>query len=141
MPKSKSLQAPGPFLANMLEKYNLTPFGLSKDIRLSQSAVRLLVLGENRITVPVAFRLAKYFNTNPEFWLVMQMRWEIAEAEKNKDIISIVKSIPLVKKDAGKKAPKTAAAGKVAKKTAKPKKVAVKKKPAPAKKVAKKAVK
>ena len=160
MPKSKSLQAPGPFLAKMLEKYNLTPFRLSKDIRLSQSAVRLLVLGENRITVPVALRLAKYFKTDPKLWLTIQMDWEIAEAENDKDIAKIVKSISTVKKAAPKKkakavkvkagsqkakkalkpkAKKAAAAKKPVKKVIKPKKPVAVKKKAPVKKAVRKA--
>ena len=160
MPKSNSLQAPGSFLAQTLEKYNLTPFRLSKDIRLSQSAVRLLVLGKNRITVPVALRLAKYFNTTPELWLTMQMKWEIANTENDKELVKIISGIPLaqkgpaLKKDAAKSstsggtssavsakkpktAGKTAAAGKV-KKPAAAKKAAEPKKQAPAKKAVKK---
>ena len=98
MPRSKSLRAPGPFLTLMLKKYNLSPFRLSKDIHLSQSAVRLIALGETKISVPVALRLAKYFNTNPEFWLAMQMKWDISEAEKDKDLAGILKNISQVKK-------------------------------------------
>lgn len=98
MPKSKSLQAPGSFLALMLEKHNLNPFKLAKDIHLSQSAVRLIVLGKTRISVPVAFRLAKYFNTNPELWLLMQMEWDIAEAAGNKALMDIIKNISRAKK-------------------------------------------
>jgi addiction module HigA family antidote len=111
----------------MLEKYNLNPFKLSKDIHLSQSAVRLIVLGKNKISVPVAFRLAKYFNTNPEFWLAMQTKWDIAQAEDDKALTKIVNGIPKVQKGPAKpasakkpaakkpaKARKTAAASKKA---------------------------
>ena len=124
---SKTLQAPGPFLKLLLEKYKLNPFRLSKDIHLSQSAVRLITIGETKITVPVAMRLAKYFNTNPEFWLSMQMKWDIAEASKDKKLTGIIKSISKVKKAAPAK--KTTA------KKAPAKKAPVKKK-APAKKAA-----
>ena len=101
----KTLQSPGAFLTQLLEKHNLNPFKLSKDIHLSQSAVRLIALGETRISVPVALRLAKYFNTNPEFWLSMQMRWDLAEASKDKALGNIIKSISKYTKDpaAGKK--------------------------------------
>jgi addiction module HigA family antidote len=124
MPKAS--QSPGTFLTIMLEKYNLNPFKLSKDIHLSQSAVRMITIGKTKITTPVAMRLAKYFNTNPEFWLLMQMKWDIAEASKDKALAKIVKSISKVKKGAaggGKKAPaakKSAAAKRKAAKTRKP---------------------
>ena len=105
MPK-KTSQSPGEFLSHLLEKHKLNPFKLSKDIHLSQSAVRLIALGETRISIPVAMRLAKYFNTNPEFWLAMQMKWDLAEAAKDKNLVNIVKSISKFKRDpaAGKKA-------------------------------------
>ena len=128
---AKVLQAPGPFLALMLEKYKLNPFKLSKDIQLSQSAVRLITIGQTKITVPVAMRLAQYFNTNPEFWLAMQMKWDIAEASEDKALMKIIKSIPKVSKG-------TAASA--AKKSATTKNAAVAKKPAAKKPVAKKTV-
>ena len=135
---SKAVYSPGSFLTLLLEKHKLNPFKLSKDIHLSQSAVRLIVLGKTRISVPVAMRLAKYFNTNPEFWLAMQMKWDLAEASKDKELVAIVKSIS--------KFTKTTAAGKKAKAGRKPaakkpaaKKAAGKKKPAA--KAAKKPVK
>jgi addiction module HigA family antidote len=110
----------------MLDKYKLNPFKLSKDIKLSQSAVRLISLGKTRISVPVALRLAKYFNTNPEYWLVLQMRYEIAEAQKDKALMDIVRGIPDVKKAAA------AEKAKAAKKTSRATKAAAEKK-APAK--------
>ena len=145
---AKVVQAPGPFLALMLEKYRLNPFKLSKDIYLSQSAVRLITIGKTKITTPVAMRLAKYFNTNPEFWLAMQMKWDIIEASKDKALMKVVKGISRVtkgaagggekKSDTAKKAEpvkkpatkKAAAAKKAAAKKPAAKKGAAKRKPA-----------
>ena len=110
MTKKVPLQSPGEYLSNLLEKNNLNPFKLSKDIYLSQSAVRLIALGKTRISVPVALRLAKYFNNNPEFWLTMQMQWDLVEAEKDKDLMGIVKNISEYKKEAKSPAGKKAAA-------------------------------
>ena len=135
---AKVLQAPGPFLALMLEKYKLNPFKLSKEIHLSQSAVRLITIGQTKITVPVAMRLAQYFNTNPEFWLAMQMKWDIAEAGKDKALMKIVKSISRVSKSAAGSTTKKKAVAKkkpaAKKKAAAVKKPVAKKKPAAAKK-------
>ena len=132
----KTLQSPGAFLTGLLEKYHLNPFKLSRDIHLSQSAVRLIALGETRISVPVALRLARYFNTNPEFWLSMQMKWDLAEASKDRALMNIVNGISKFTKDpaAGKKpvprkppVKKAAASKKAAPKKAAPKKAAAKK--------------
>jgi len=126
---AKKLQSPGAFLALMLEKYKLNPFKLSKNIKLSQSAVRLITIGKTKITTPVAMRLAKYFNTNPEFWLAMQMKWDIAEASKDKKLVKIIKSIS--------KVTKASAGGKKKAAPAKKKKAIAKKKPAAKKRTGK----
>jgi addiction module HigA family antidote len=146
----KTLQSPGAFLTIMLEKYKLNPFKLSKDIKLSQSAVRLIAIGKTKISVPVAYRLAKYFNTNAEYWLKMQMKWDLSEASKDKALMGIIKSISRVKKSADveikstakKPVAKKAAVKKpvvkkaAAKKTASKKPVASKKKATTARKTA-----
>ena len=113
---TKAIQSPGAFLTHLIEKHKLNPFKLSKEIHLSQSAVRLIALGETRITVPVAMRLAKYFNTNPEFWLAMQMKWDLALAAKDRELTNIVRSISRFKKEpaAGKKPAAKKTAGKKA---------------------------
>ena len=137
----KTAQSPGAFLTTLMEKHNLNPFKVSKEIYLSQSAVRLIALGETRISVPVAMRLAKYFNTNPEFWLAMQMKWDLVLAAKDKELANVVKKISKFKKEsaagkkaAGKKAAKKPASNraKIAKKKVTRKKASVKaaKKPA-----------
>jgi len=143
MPKSvKPVQNPGVYLTNLFDKHNLNPFKVSKEIHLSQSAVRLITLGETRISVPVAMRLAKYFNNNPEFWLDMQMNWDLAEASKDKELTKIVKSISMFKKGEVKKpaASKKPVAKKKASKKPAAKKAAAKK-PVKEAKVTKKPVK
>ncbi|MCL2190467.1 MAG: HigA family addiction module antitoxin [Treponema sp.] len=142
---SKIVQSPGEFLSNMLEKHKLSSLKLSKDIYLSPSAATSIANGKTRISVPVALRLARYFNTNPEYWLKMQMDWDLAEAAQDKKLMDVVKKISKFQKDpsAGKKpaAKKPVAAKAAAKKTADGKaagkKVAAKK-PAAGKAVAKK---
>jgi len=128
-------QSPGSFLALMLEKYRLNSFKLAQDIHLSPSAVRLITLGKTKITTSVAIRLAKYFNTNPEFWLAMQMKWDVAEASKDKALMKVVKSISRVTKGTAGGAEKSAAVKKSATKKKPAKKKAVKaKKPVTRKK-------
>jgi addiction module HigA family antidote len=130
---ANALQSPGSFLVLMMEKYRLNPSKLAQDLHLSQSAVRLITLGKTKITTPVAMRLAQYFNTNPEFWLAMQMKWDVAEAAKDKTLMKAVKSISRVTKGAAGGAGKSAAV----KKSAATKKPAAKKKPAAGKKAVK----
>jgi addiction module HigA family antidote len=82
----------------MLDKYNLNCNRLSKEIMCSQTALRLISLDESRITTSIALRLAKYFNTTAEFWLVAQMNFDIKEAGNNKKLAKMLKNISKVKK-------------------------------------------
>jgi len=84
---SKIVQSPGEFISNMLEKHRSSRLKFSKDIHISQSAANLVVKGKTRISVPVAVKLAKYFNTVPEYWLKMQMDWDLAEANRDKKLM------------------------------------------------------
>jgi len=131
---ANTLQSPGSFLALMLEKYRLNIFKFAQDIHLSQSAVRLITLGKTKITTSVAMRLAKYFNTNPEFWLAMQMKWDVAEATKDKALMKVVRSISRVTKGAAGGGEKTAAKKKPAAKKKTVKKTTAKRKTVKAKK-------
>jgi len=102
---SKIVQSPGEFISNMLEKHRISILKFSRDIFISQSAANLVVKGKTRISVQVAIKLAKYFNTVPEYWLKMQMDWDLAEANRDKKLTDVVKKISKFEKgpDSAKK--------------------------------------
>ena len=108
MPRTK--QSPGSILSDMLNNYGLNCNRLAKEIKCSQTALRLISLDRSRITTSIAMRLAKVFGTNPEFWLLAQMKYDIAEAAGNKKLNKIIKGISKVKASKAKvqkaKAPK-----------------------------------
>jgi addiction module HigA family antidote len=138
MPKPAN-QAPGLVLQSLLDEYQLNPGKLGDAIKLSQSAVRQVVIGKTRISVPVALRLAKYFGNTAEYWIDLQNKYDLAEAAKDSELSAILKGITKGKKPAPKKAEKPAAQ---AKKAAPKKAAAAKapKKPAAKKPAAKKPV-
>jgi addiction module HigA family antidote len=41
------------------------------------------VHARSSITAPVALRLARYFNTTPEFWMNLQAGYELRKARRN----------------------------------------------------------
>ena len=100
MPKS---QTPATVLQSLMAEYQLNPFPLAKAINLSNSAVRLLVIGKSKVTVPTALRLAKFFGQTPAFWLDLQREADITEASKDKELQDILKAIPKAKKPAASK--------------------------------------
>ena len=69
----------------LLEEF-LTPMNLSQnrlalDIRVPARRINEIVLGKRRITADTALRLAKYFDMSPQFWLGLQMDYDIDVAE------------------------------------------------------------
>jgi addiction module HigA family antidote len=60
----------------------LKPMGLSQnrlalDIRVPARRINEIVLGKRRITADTALRLAKYFNMSPQFWLGLQLDYDL----------------------------------------------------------------
>jgi len=109
----KSAQTPATILQTLMDEYQLNPFSLSKGISLSNSAVRLLVIGKAKISVSTALRLAKFFGQTPAYWLDLQREADINEASKDKELQDILKAIPKAKRPA---APKSGTAEKPTKK-------------------------
>ena len=98
----KTTKTPVSVLVSLMDEYQLNPFSLSKAIDLSPSAVRLMVIGKSKITVPTALRLAKLFGQSPDFWLDLQRDADINEAAKDEKLTAILKGISKAKKPAGK---------------------------------------
>ena len=69
----------------LLEEF-LKPMGLSQnrlalDIRVPAQRINEIVHGKRRITPDTALRLAKYFDMSPQFWLGLQMDYDLDVAE------------------------------------------------------------
>ena len=70
----------------ILQKEFLEPMGISQNrlaIALHVPARRIneIVLGKRSITADTALRLARYFRMSPQFWLGLQMDYELDIAE------------------------------------------------------------
>ena len=69
----------------LLEEF-LKPMGISQnrlalDIRVPARRINEIVHGKRRITADTALRLAKYFDISPQFWLGLQMDYDLDIAE------------------------------------------------------------
>ena len=78
--KSKKIQPihPGEIL---MEEF-LSPLGLSQnqlanDIGVPPRRINEIVHGKRRITADTALRLARYFKMSPQFWLGLQMDYDL----------------------------------------------------------------
>ena len=69
----------------ILRKDFLTPLGMSqyrlaKAIGVPLTRVNEIVLGKRAITAETALRLARFFNTTPQFWLGLQAQYDLDRA-------------------------------------------------------------
>jgi addiction module HigA family antidote len=70
----------------ILQEEFLKPMGLSQnrlalDIRVPARRINEIVHGKRRITPDTALRLARYFSMSPQFWLGLQLDYDLDVAE------------------------------------------------------------
>ena len=107
MPKTANPQTPGTILQSFIDKYQINPFRLSKDVKLSCQTIQNILKGKGKITVPTAVKLGQYFGNSPRYWIDVQATSEINELSEDKKFLSVIKSIPKAEKPAGKIKTKT----------------------------------
>jgi len=83
IPTSRAPTHPGEML---LEEF-LVPMGitqreLANAIHVPYQRVNDLVNGRRGVTTGTALRLAKFFGNTPDFWLNLQLRWELYFAQQ-----------------------------------------------------------
>lgn len=72
----------------ILQEEFLIPFGLSQhrlaiEIGVDPRRINEIVLEKRAITANTALRLARYFQTSPEFWLGLQTQYDLdSEADR-----------------------------------------------------------
>jgi addiction module HigA family antidote len=66
---------------------------LARDINVPPNRINQIINNKREITADSALRLGKYFNIEPEFWLNLQMRFnmKIAQEKAGKEIEREVK--------------------------------------------------
>lgn len=66
---------------DFLKPYGLSVNRLAMDLHVPVTRIAEIVAERRGITSDTALRLARYFKTTPEFWMNMQMRYELDVAE------------------------------------------------------------
>ena len=95
LPKKRRPTHPGEILRyEFLEPLNLTQQQLADAIGVTRVRINELILGKRSITPDTAFRLAKYFETTPDFWINLQNNvdmWDTLQtrSDEYKQIIPI----------------------------------------------------
>ncbi|AMA10670.1 HigA family addiction module antitoxin [Picosynechococcus sp. PCC 73109] len=68
-------------LEEFLKPMNLSQNKLALAIRVPARRINEIVQGKRRITADTALRLGLYFNMSPQFWLGLQMDYDLDIAE------------------------------------------------------------
>ncbi len=78
MTKKLSPITPGDVLIEeFLRPMDISQNKLAKDINVPANRISQIVNGKREITADTALRLGRYFGIEPEFWLNLQLRYNI----------------------------------------------------------------
>jgi len=69
-------------LSDFIKPLGLTQEELASDVGLPVSHIAAIVDADRHIDADTAFRLARYFSTSEEFWLNLQMAYDLEQAKK-----------------------------------------------------------
>ena len=70
-------------LEEFLSPLGMTPQDLAAAILLPSDQVEEIVHRRQGVTAAVAYRLSKYFGNTPNFWLNLQMVWDMYHAQRS----------------------------------------------------------
>ncbi|PLW95519.1 MAG: addiction module antidote protein, HigA family [Marinilabiliales bacterium] len=61
---------------------SISAYRLSKEIKIPQTRLSQIINGKRRITADTAVRLSQFFGNTAQFWLGLQMEYDIEEVRK-----------------------------------------------------------
>jgi len=83
-------------LEEFLKPMGITQRQLSDAIKVPYQRVNEIINGKRGITPSTALRLAKYFGTSEDFWLNLQLRWDLYKAiRKEKEVLKGIKPLEI----------------------------------------------
>jgi len=79
MKKIKNIH-PGEILQEeFLAEYNITAYKLAKNTYIPATRISQIVKGKRSISADTALRFSKYFGTTPDFWMGLQIEYDLRE--------------------------------------------------------------
>jgi len=95
IPAGRQPTHPGEMLREeFLEPLNLTQKQLADSIQVPYQRINEIVSGKRGVTPSTALRLAKYFGMSPDFWLNLQIKFDLYSAQqKEKEVLTRIKQM------------------------------------------------
>jgi addiction module HigA family antidote len=72
---------PGEILADELAELAITPTELARQLQVPPNRILQIIHGRRAITGDTALRLGHWFGTSPQFWLNLQIAYDLRLAE------------------------------------------------------------
>ncbi len=73
---------PGEHLAEELEALGMSAAALGRALEVPTNRITSILNGQRAITGDTALRLGRFFDTDPQFWMNLQIRYELRLAEE-----------------------------------------------------------
>ena len=90
MPRMHSPTHPGQILEELyIKAHNLTITEVAGALGIARKNLYAVIKGEYSVSVEMAFKLSKAFDTTPEFWLQAQMNYDLAQGYKDSGKIKV----------------------------------------------------
>ena len=88
---------PGEILEEeFLKPLNISAYRLAKETHIPATRVSEILKQRRRITADTALRFSKYFGNSPDFWLGIQIEYDLREEiEKQKEDINSIKTLEI----------------------------------------------
>jgi addiction module HigA family antidote len=94
-----SLVSPGIVLKeNFMKPFQLKPAQLAKGLGINPAVVSNVLNSKQRITLPIALRLAKFFKTEEKYWIDLQFQYDYAKVSNDPELKTALKNIIPVSK-------------------------------------------
>jgi antitoxin HigA-1 len=88
IPTHRSPTHPGEMLlAEFLQPMNLSQRELAEALHVPYQRINEIVNGRRGMTPSTALRLAKFFGMSADFWMNLQLRWDLYFAQKEEQAI------------------------------------------------------
>jgi addiction module HigA family antidote len=73
---------------------NMSAGALARRLQVPRTRIERIVAEESGVTTDTALRLARFFRTTPDFWMNMQVGYELAVARAEKaDVIAAIEPL------------------------------------------------
>ncbi len=64
-------------LEEFLKPMNISANQIAQDLKISQDIIEKIIEGKKPISANIALRLARYFNVSAQFWLGLQIDYDL----------------------------------------------------------------